>query len=190
MKQDIPADQAVLKQILAGAHSLRWRNGHVSLCRAASLSNRWLTELNLSQPELVRKRARGYLQAGAEIIETNTLWRGMRFGSKRTACGTKSARSNQAGVSIARQAVRQLADKQAVPRTWRFRWALGGIWSRSARPALMRRGTLSRNRFVRWSRAEPGVGVDLLIIETMPALNEAEQAVLAAREAAPDVPVS
>ena len=35
----------------------------------------------------------------------------------------------------------------------------------------------------------PGVAVDLLIIETMPALNEAEQAVLAARATAPDVPV-
>ncbi len=32
-------------------------------------------------------------------------------------------------------------------------------------------------------------GVDLLIVETMPALNEAREALLAAQEAAPDLPV-
>ncbi len=35
----------------------------------------------------------------------------------------------------------------------------------------------------------PGVGVDLLIIETMPALNEAHEALVAAREMAPHLPV-
>jgi len=66
-----------------------------------------------------------YLQAGAEIIETNTLAR-MRFGSSDTACGTKVGEINQAGVSIARQAVRQLADKQGGYRVrGGSRWALG-----------------------------------------------------------------
>ena len=35
--------------------------------------NRCFDELNLSQPELVRSVHEDYLQAGAEIIETNTF---------------------------------------------------------------------------------------------------------------------
>jgi methionine synthase / methylenetetrahydrofolate reductase(NADPH) len=44
--------------------------------------NRCYDELNLSQPELIRGVHHDYLQAGAEIIETNTFggtafaWRG------------------------------------------------------------------------------------------------------------------
>src|SRR5258708_25420248 len=40
--------------------------------------NRCYDELNLSQPELIRGVHHDYLQAGAEIVETNTF-RGERF---------------------------------------------------------------------------------------------------------------
>src|ERR1700727_2354366 len=74
--------------------------------------NRCYDELNLSQPELVRGVHEEYLQAGAEIVETNTFGanalRLQRYGLR-----DKVAAINEAGVRIARQAVRQLADKQA-----------------------------------------------------------------------------
>ena len=47
----------------------------------------------------------------------------------------------------------------------------------------------ARAAFAEQIRALADAGVDLLIIETMPALNEAREALLAAEETAPDLPV-
>ena len=47
----------------------------------------------------------------------------------------------------------------------------------------------ARAAFAEQIRALAGAGVDLIVIETMPALNEAREALLAAREAAPQLPV-
>src|SRR5450755_3056618 len=74
--------------------------------------NRCYDELNLSQPELIRSIHEEYVQAGAEIIETNTFganaFRLLRYGLQ-----DKVEAINMAGARIARQAVDQLADKQA-----------------------------------------------------------------------------
>jgi methionine synthase I (cobalamin-dependent)/5,10-methylenetetrahydrofolate reductase len=151
--------------------------------------NRCFDELNLSQPELVRSVHEEYLQAGAEIVETNTFGanalRLQRYGLR-----DKVAEINQAGVRIARQAVRQLADKQAGTA-----WVAGSVGPLGVHLEPLGKTGLdeAREAFAEQIRAltsgGPGVGVDLLIIETMVALNEAEQAVFAARVAAPDVPV-
>src|ERR1700753_4043758 len=74
--------------------------------------NRCYDELNLSQPELVRSIHEEYLQAGAEIVESNTFganaFRLAHFGLQ-----DKVFAINEAGAKLARQAVAQLADKQA-----------------------------------------------------------------------------
>ncbi|MDQ1694471.1 MAG: methionine synthase / methylenetetrahydrofolate reductase, partial [Acidobacteriaceae bacterium] len=74
--------------------------------------NKCFDELNLSQPEVVRSVHEEYLQAGAEIVETNTFgansFRLQRFGLQ-----DQARVINEAGVRIAREAVAQLADKQA-----------------------------------------------------------------------------
>ena len=66
--------------------------------------NRCYDELNFSQPELVRSIHEEYLQAGAEIIESNTFganaFRLARFGLQ-----DKVFAINQAGAQLARQAV-------------------------------------------------------------------------------------
>ena len=151
--------------------------------------NRCFDELNLSQPELVRSVHEDYLQAGAEIIETNTFGaNALRL--ERYGLRDKVAEINQAGVRIARQAVRQLADKQAGTA-----YVAGSVGPLGVHLEPLGKTGLDEARvtFAEQIRAlvsgGPGVGVDLLIIETMPALNEAEQAVLAALAAAPDVPV-
>src|ERR1700728_3193088 len=74
--------------------------------------NRCFDELNLSQPELVRTVHEEFLQAGAEIIETNTFGANA-FRLKRYGLQDQVEAINLAGVRIARQAVAQLADKQA-----------------------------------------------------------------------------
>jgi homocysteine S-methyltransferase len=130
-----------------------------------------------------------YLQAGAEIIETNT------FGANavrldRYGLRDKVAAINEAGVAIARQAVRQLADKQAGTA-----FVAGSVGPLGVHLEPLGKTSLdeAREAFAEQIRAltsgGPGVGVDLLLIETMPALNEAEQAVLAARATAPEIPV-
>ncbi len=151
--------------------------------------NRCYDELNLSQPELVRAVHEDYLQSGAEIIETNT------FGAnairlERHGLRDKVADINRAGVSIARQAVRQLAEKQAGTA-----YVAGSIGPLGVHLEPLGKTSLEEARAAFAEQIQaltsggPGVGVDLLFIETMPALNEAEQAVLAAKAAAPDLPV-
>jgi methionine synthase I (cobalamin-dependent) len=74
--------------------------------------NRCYDELNLSQPEMIRNIHEEYLQAGAEIIETNTFGANF-FRLQRHGLESKTREINEAGARIARQAVAQLADKQA-----------------------------------------------------------------------------
>src|ERR1700756_1591412 len=74
--------------------------------------NRCFDELNLSQPELVRSVHEEYLQAGAEIIETNTFGANA-FRLSRYGLEDKAFSINEAGARLARQAVAQLVDKQA-----------------------------------------------------------------------------
>src|SRR4051795_9452933 len=74
--------------------------------------NRCYDELNLSQPEMVREVHAEYLQAGAEVIETNTFganaYRLEHFGLM-----DKVRPINMAGARLAREAVNQIRDKQA-----------------------------------------------------------------------------
>jgi methionine synthase / methylenetetrahydrofolate reductase(NADPH) len=74
--------------------------------------NRCYDELNLSDPGLILSIHEEYLQAGAEILETNTFGAN-RFRLARHSLAGKVAEINAAGVKLARQAVEHLKDKQA-----------------------------------------------------------------------------
>jgi len=151
--------------------------------------NRCYDELNLSQPELIRGVHDEYLQAGAEIIETNTFGAN-EFRLQRYGLRDRLADINQAGVRLARQAVQQLADKQAGTA-----WVAGSVGPLGIHLEPVGKISLEEAREAFAEQMStlvaggPGVGVDLLIIETVMALNEAEQAVMAARAVAPDVPL-
>src|ERR1700722_11711230 len=70
--------------------------------------NRCYDELNLSQPDLIRTVHEEYLQAGAEIIETNTFGaNALRL--QRYGLADRVADINRAGAQIARKAA---AEKQ------------------------------------------------------------------------------
>src|ERR1700757_4419518 len=62
--------------------------------------NRSYDELNLSQPELIRGIHHDYLQAGAEIIETNTFGANS-FRMARHSLADKVAETNRAGARLA-----------------------------------------------------------------------------------------
>jgi methionine synthase I (cobalamin-dependent)/5,10-methylenetetrahydrofolate reductase len=147
--------------------------------------NRCYDELNLSQPELVRTIHEEYLQAGAEIIETNTFGanalRLQRYGLR-----DRVTEINRAGAQLARKAVNQLAEKQAGEA-----WVAGAVGPLGVRLEPLGKVGLdeAREAFAEQIRGLAEGGVDLLVIETVSALNEAEQAILAAKSAAPSLPV-
>src|SRR6201992_2913185 len=73
--------------------------------------NRCYDELTLSDPNLILSIHEEYLQAGAEILETNTFGAN-RFRLARHGLAAKVAEINAAGVRLAREAVEHLKDKQ------------------------------------------------------------------------------
>jgi methionine synthase / methylenetetrahydrofolate reductase(NADPH) len=151
--------------------------------------NRCYDELNLSQPELVREIHAEYLQAGAEVIETNTFG-GNAFRLEMHGLKDKVREINLAGVRLARECVNQIREKQACEA-----FVAAAIGPLGVRLEPLGKVGLdeARGAFAEQIRAlvegGPGVGADLLVIETMTSLAEAEQAILAARSVAPGVPV-
>jgi methionine synthase / methylenetetrahydrofolate reductase(NADPH) len=147
--------------------------------------NRCYDELNLSDPNLILSIHEEYLQAGAEIVETNTFGAN-RFRLTRHGLAAKVSDINAAGVRLARQAVDHLKEKQAGTA-----YVAGSIGPLGVRLEPLGKTGLDEARaaFAEQIRALADAGVDLLIIETMPALNEAREALLAAEENAPNLPV-
>jgi homocysteine S-methyltransferase len=147
--------------------------------------NRCYDELNVSQPELVRSIHEEYLQCGAELIETNTFgansFRLLRYGLQDQVFAI-----NKAGAEIARQCVAQLEEKQAGKA-----WVAGAIGPLGIHLEPLGKTGLDEARaaFAEQIRGLKAGGVDLLAIETVVALNEAEQAILAAKEVAPELPI-
>jgi methionine synthase I (cobalamin-dependent)/5,10-methylenetetrahydrofolate reductase len=147
--------------------------------------NRCYDDLNLTDPGLILSIHEEYLQSGAEILETNTFGANS-FRLARHGLAGKVAEINAAGVRLARQAVEHLKEKQAGEA-----WVAGSIGPLGLRLEPLGKTGLDEARaaFAEQISALAGAGADLLIIETMPALNEAHEALIAAREIAPHLPV-
>src|SRR5271165_1519799 len=151
--------------------------------------NRCYDELNLSDPNLILGVHEEYLQAGAEILETNTFGAN-RFRLARHGLAGKMAEINAAGVRLARQAVERLKEKQ--PGNAEIAaWVAGSVGPLGVRLEPLGKTGLdeARTAFSEQIHALAAAGVDLLILETMPALNEAREALIAAQQTAPDLPV-
>ena len=136
---------------------------------------------NLSNPEIIESLHRDYLLAGADMIQTNT------FGANRyklTAHGLedKLQQINAAGVEIARRAVQE-SGKPA--------FIAADVGPLGVRLAPFGRVQLpeAREAFVQQISALVDAGADLVIIETMTDLYEAEEAIAAARQVAASIPV-
>jgi methionine synthase / methylenetetrahydrofolate reductase(NADPH) len=147
--------------------------------------NRCYDELNLSDPGLILSVHEEYLQAGAEILETNTFGAN-RIRLARYGLAGKVVEINAAGARLARQAVNNLKDRQAGEA-----WVAGSIGPLGVRLEPLGKTGLDEARaaFAEQMQILVDGGVDLLIVETMPALSEARQALEAARAVAPNLPV-
>ncbi|HEX8710309.1 MAG TPA: bifunctional homocysteine S-methyltransferase/methylenetetrahydrofolate reductase [Terracidiphilus sp.] len=149
------------------------------------LISRCYDELNLSDPGLILAVHEEYLQAGAEILETNTFGAN-RFRLAHHGLADKVTEINAAGVLVARQAVNHFREKQAGEA-----WVAGSLGPLGVRLEPLGKTGLdeAREAFAEQINALARAGADLLIVETMPALNEAREALAAARQVAPNLPI-
>jgi methionine synthase I (cobalamin-dependent)/5,10-methylenetetrahydrofolate reductase len=185
-KRDSMIDNVrTLKDIFAGRPVLcDGAMGTVLYARGVFI-NRCYDELNLSDPALILSIHEEYLQSGAEILETNTFGAN-RFRLARHGLASRTAEINQAGVRLARQAAEHLKDKQAGDA-----WIAGSVGPLGVHLEPLGKTGLEEARaaFAEQIAALAEAGADMLMIETMPALNEAREALLAAKEVAPELPV-
>jgi len=141
--------------------------------------NRCYDELNLTQPELIRGVHREYLQAGAEIIETNTFGaNAFRLGRHSLADRVRDV--NLAGAHIAREAAKSFDV-----------WVGGSVGPLGIRIEPLGKTSFEEARAAFRDQIAALVegGVDLLIFETFGYLEELHQAMLAVREVNPKIPV-
>jgi methionine synthase / methylenetetrahydrofolate reductase(NADPH) len=141
--------------------------------------NRSYDELNLSQPELVRGVHQSYLQSGAEIIETNTFGANS-FRLARHSIADKVKQINVAGARLAREAAKSFDV-----------WVAGSVGPLGIRIEPLGKTSFEEARaaFREQIQALSEGGVDLLILETFGYVEELHQALLAAREVNPKIPV-
>ncbi len=133
--------------------------------------NRCLDELNVSQPQLVKEVHLGYVKAGAEIIETNT------FGANRARLAKYDLADRVREIALAGARVaREIAGDDLY-----VAGAVGplGLQLEPLGPTSLREG---RAIFCEQISALAEGGVDVIVLETMVDLNEARQALAAARE--------
>lgn len=133
---------------------------------------RCFDELNLTMPQLVKEVHLGYVKAGAEVLETNTFG-ASRFRLQKFNLGDKVHEINLAGARLAREVA---GDDLYVA------GSVGplGIRLEPLGPTSFEE---ARDAFREQIAALVEGGVDLIIVETMIDLNEAHQALLAARDA-------
>ena len=140
--------------------------------------NQCYDELNLRAPDLVREVHRAYVEAGAEIIETNT------FGASRTkltpyGLETQTHEINRAAAALARE---EAGDNVLVA------GAAGplGVRLEPYGPTSLEE---ARAIFAEQMQGLKDGGADFFLIETFADIAEMEQAILAARLVDPNMPV-
>ena len=140
-----------------------------------------LDGLNLTQPEIVLSVHRGYVEAGADLLETNTFG-GNRFRLLEHDLEDKVAEINRSGVRLARKA----ADESR-----RQIYVAGSVGPVGVRLAPLGRVTATEAfaAFKEQIAVLNEVGVDALILETFSDLNEIVQAIKAAREVNANLPL-
>jgi methionine synthase I (cobalamin-dependent)/5,10-methylenetetrahydrofolate reductase len=141
--------------------------------------NRCYDELNLSQPDLIRGIHHEYLQAGAEIVETNTFGANS-FRLARHSLADKVRDINRSGAKLAREAAKSFDV-----------WVAGSVGPLGTRIEPLGKTSFNeaRDAFREQIQALLEGGVDLIILETFGYLEEIHQAMLAARDISTSVPL-
>jgi homocysteine S-methyltransferase len=141
--------------------------------------NRCYDELNLSQPDLIRAIHHDYLQAGAEMIETNTFGANA-FRLARHSFADKVREVNRMGARLAREAAKSFDVYVA--------GSVGPLGTR-IEPLGKTSFEEARQAFREQIEALAEGGVDLLMLETFGYLEELHQAMLAAKDVGAKLPL-
>jgi methionine synthase / methylenetetrahydrofolate reductase(NADPH) len=141
--------------------------------------NRSYDELNLSQSDLVHSIHLEYLHAGAEVIETNTFG-GNSFRLARHSLADQVHAINLAGARLARDAAKSFDV-----------WVAGSVGPLGILIEPLGKTSFeeARDAFRQQITALVEGGVDLLILETFGYVEELHQAMLAARDVNPKLPI-
>ncbi len=141
--------------------------------------NRSYDELNLSQPDLIRGIHHEYLQAGAEIIETNTFGANS-FRLARHSLADKVRDINRAGARLAREAAKSFDV-----------WVAGSVGPLGTRIEPLGKTSFqeAHDAFRQQIEALVEGGVDLIMLETFGYLEEIHQALLAAKDVGRSLPI-
>ncbi|RME88215.1 MAG: bifunctional homocysteine S-methyltransferase/methylenetetrahydrofolate reductase [Anaerolineae bacterium] len=131
-------------------------------------------ELNLTNPALVADVHREYIEAGAQVILTNTFGAN-RYKLSRHGLEDRVAEINRAGVELARR---------VVAASFREVFVAGDVGPLGVRIAPFGRvqPEQARKAFAEQITALCEAGADLIVIETMSDLYEIQEAVRAARQ--------
>jgi len=131
-------------------------------------------ELNLTNPSAVAEIHRAYIEAGAQLILTNTFGAN-RFKLSKHGLGEKVAELSQAGVDLA---------KRVVAASFRDVLVAGSVGPLGVRIAPFGRvqPDQARTAFAEQIGALAEAGADLIVIETMSDLYEIKEAIKAARQ--------
>ncbi|MFN2216622.1 MAG: homocysteine S-methyltransferase family protein, partial [Anaerolineales bacterium] len=133
-------------------------------------------ELNLTEQDMILKIHTGYLEAGSDIIQTNTFGAN-RFKLARHGLEDKVDVINQQGVRIAQQAIEQMREKRDV-------FVAGDVGPLGVRIAPYGRIQPEQAKvvFKEQLSALGNAGVDLFLLETFSDLFEIRSAIEAAIE--------
>jgi methionine synthase I (cobalamin-dependent) len=132
--------------------------------------------LNVEQPDLVRAAHRGFLEAGSDVLQTNTF-QGSRLALDNHGLGDRTGELNAAAAALAREVAGGAAFiAGSIGPTGKLLEPYGDLPPASARAA-----------FEEQAQALADSGVEFFIVETMSAIEEAVLAVAAA--AATGLPV-
>lgn len=137
--------------------------------------------LNINKPALVAEIHREYIEAGSQIIQTNTFGAN-RYKLARLNMENEVERINIAGVELARRVV------YASFKPVLIAGDVGPLGVRLA-PFGKVQPEQAREAFAEQIGALAKAGVDLLIIETMSDVYEVIEAIQAAKEVAPGLPI-
>jgi methionine synthase / methylenetetrahydrofolate reductase(NADPH) len=141
--------------------------------------NRCYDELNVSQPDLIRGLHHDYLQAGAEVIETNTFG-GNAYRLARHSMADRVREINLAGARVAREAAKSFDV-----------WVAGSVGPLGIRIEPLGKTSFeeARKAFRDQVTALLEGGVDILILETFGYLEELHQAMLAVHDVSSAIPL-
>jgi homocysteine S-methyltransferase len=147
--------------------------------------NKCYDELNLAQPDLIRNIHQEYMNAGAEVIETNTFG-GNSFRLARYGLSDGLRDINLQGARLARDAADSFNAKKAADVL--VAGSVGPIGIRIEPLGKVSREE-TREAFRQQVTALLEGGVDFIILETFGYLEELHQALLAVRDVSSDIQV-